>query len=94
MAQSAIFSSRFETDNQLIRHTKCAVLNVHRFKMGAVVGNKVASRIPNGVSFQIVTTLREPLHRRIKMSCHSLLLWSERMRRGTKGATHFNSSMV
>jgi len=48
--------------------------------MGAVVGNKVASRIPVGVSFQIVTTLREPLP------------W--RMRRGTKGATHFNSSMV
>ena len=31
MAQSAIFSSRFVTDNHLIRHTKCAVLNVHRF---------------------------------------------------------------
>ena len=33
MALCAIFSSRFETDNQLIRHTKCAVLIVNWFKL-------------------------------------------------------------
>lgn len=32
MAHCAIFSSRFVTDNHLIRHTLCAVLTVHRFK--------------------------------------------------------------
>jgi hypothetical protein len=31
MAQSAIFSSRFVTDNHLTRHALRAVLNVHRF---------------------------------------------------------------
>ncbi len=31
-AQRAVFSSRFMTDNQLTRHTSCAILNVHRFK--------------------------------------------------------------
>lgn len=30
MAQNAIFSSRFVTNNHLIRHILCA-LNVHRF---------------------------------------------------------------
>ena len=30
-AQSAVFSSRFVTDNNLIRHANRAVLNVHRF---------------------------------------------------------------
>ena len=32
-AQSAVFSSRFVTDNHLIRHAKRAVLNVHRFNI-------------------------------------------------------------
>jgi len=32
IAQSAIFSSMFVTDNHLTTHTKCAILNLHRFK--------------------------------------------------------------
>ena len=35
-AQSAVFSSRFVTDNYLIRHAKRAVLNVHRFKQRCI----------------------------------------------------------
>jgi hypothetical protein len=82
-----------------IKTALCAVLILRRFKpMNIYTGEDLKwlseAEPRKGALFQIVTTLREPLPWRIKMSCHSLLLWSERMRRGTKGATHFNSSMV
>ena len=50
-AQSAVFSSRFVTDNHLIRHAKRAVLNVHRFKMCKGVKRRLYSlKSPKAIS--------------------------------------------